>query len=329
MFWSIALGSKGMVERLFEFDLYRLIVLDQEDVFEFVGKKATNDTDYLSIIKNACSAQFDFTTEGQRNEYKWSLRDFLRHDDDPEWRNGVVASIRLARSMVEQTAQIVTDETIVEGKSHAVPPPAIPIRLVFYMERHLVAVERNSALMATQGWHDALHAMFDSAAAGAGYRSSLRLEPVPEANQVLEAFLSFQRLTRIRVTLRLPNPEITRSAKQLYEQMRNGGIREYLNDMSSPSGLSQQEGNLPHAVASLAQEGYKKGEVALTGIREGKRKRIRTGRHAARGQLEQVRDFVRGAMTIARTRETQSALSAVINEIDRIHPGESLGKDSK
>jgi hypothetical protein len=306
-------------------------VLDQEDVFEFVGKKATNDADYLAIVKHACDAQFDLSTEGQRNEYKWSLRDFLRHDDYPEWHLGAVASIRLARSMIEQTAQIVTDETIVEGKSHALPAPAVPIRLLFYMERHLVAVERNSVLMATQGWHDALHAMFDAAAAAAagGYRSQLRLEPVPEANQVLEAFRSFHRLTRIRVTLRLPNPEITRSARQLYEQMLNGGIREYLNDMSSPSGLSQEEGNLPHAVASLAQEGYKKGEVALTGIRDGKRKRVRTGRHAARGQLEQVRDFVRGAMIIARTRETQSALTAVINEIDRIHPGESLGKDSE
>ena len=318
-----------MAERLFEFDLYRLIVLDQEDVFEFFGKKATNNSDYLSIIQHACTSQFDFATEGQRNEYRWSLRDFLRHDDDPEWRHGAIASIRLARSMVEQTAQIVTDETIVEGKSHAVPPPAVPIRLIFYMERHLVAVERNSILMATQGWHDALHAMFDAAAAAAGFRSSLRLEPVPEANQVLEAFMSFQRLTRIRVTLRLPNPEITRSAEELYKQMLNGGIKEYLNDMSSPSGLSQQEGGLPHAVASLAQEGYKKGEVVLTGVREGKRKRVRTGRHAARGQLEQVRDFVRGAMTIAQARETQSALSAVINEIDRIHPGESLGKDSE
>jgi hypothetical protein len=316
-----------MAERLFEFDLYRLIVLDQEDVFEFVGKKADKDGDYLAIIKHACFSQFDFTTEGQKNEYRWSLRDFLMHGNDPEWRHGAVVSIRLARSMVEQTTQIVTDETIVEGKSHAVPPPAVPIRIVFYMERHLVAVERNSILMATQGWHDALHAMLDASAIHAGYRSSLRLEPVPEANQVIEAFMSFQRLTRIRVTLRLPNPEITRSAKQLYEQMLNGGIREYLNDMSSPNGLSQQEGGLPHAVASLAQEGYKKGEVMLAGIRDGKRKRVRTGRHAARGQLEQVRDFVRGAMTIARTRETQSALSAVINEIDRIHPGESLGKD--
>lgn len=318
-----------MAERLFEFELYRLIVLDQEDVFEFVGKKATGDADYLSIIRHACVSQFDLSTEGQRSEYKWSLRDFLRHDNYADRRRGAIASIRLARSMVEQTAQIVTDETIVEGKSHAVPPPAVPVRLIFYMERHLVAVERNSALMSTHSWHDALHAMLDAAAADVGYRSSLRLEPVPEANQVLEAFLSFERLTRIRVTLRLPNPEITRSAKQLYEQMRNGGIREYVNDMSSPRGLSQQEGNLPHAVASLAQEGYKKGEVVLTGIRGGKRKQVRTGRHAARGQLERVRDFVRGAMTIARTRETQSALAAVINEIDKIHPWESLVKGSE
>jgi len=310
------------MERLFEFDLYRLIVLDTEDVFEFVGRRAESDPDYLAILANGCAAKFDFHYQGPKNQYLWSLRDFLQHELGGDIAPHRVASVRFARSTSEQQTQIVTDETIIEGTSHAVPPPATPIRLIFDMQRHLVAVERNGTLMATHGWLDSLHAILDVAAVDAGFRSQLRLEPVPEANQVLEAFRSFQRLTRLRATLRLPNPEVSRHAKALYDQMREGAVREYLNDLRGVSGLSQAEGNLPHAIASLAQEGYKKGDVLLAGIRNGRREQVRTGRHAARGQLDGIREFIRGAMTIARTKETQTALKSVLGEIDRIHPPE-------
>ena len=217
-------------------------------------------------------------------------------------------------------AAIVTDDTIVEGMSHAEPAAATPIRIVFYMRRHLVAVEHSSAIMSTHAWLDALHQIFDTASVSLNVRTQIRLEPVPEANQVLEAFFSFQRLTQLRVTLRLPNPEISRYAKGLYDQMNSGGIREYLNDLKNGSGLSQVEGQLPHAIASLAQDGYKKGEVLMAGVKEGRRRSVKTGRNAARGQVDRVRDFVRGQVTIVKTREAQLALAAVLDEIDRMHP---------
>ena len=136
----------------------------------------------------------------------------------------------------------------------------------------------------------------------------------------MEAFRSFERLTQLRVTLRLPNPEVNRFAKSLFDQMTSGGIREYLNDIKNGSGLSQAEGQLPHAIASLAQDGYKKGEVVMAGVRQGRRARIKTGRTAARGQVDRVRDFVRGQVTIAKTKEAQSALAAILEEIDSMHP---------
>jgi len=188
------------------------------------------------------------------------------------------------------------------------------------MQRHLVAVEHSSAIMGSQAWVDALHEIFDKAAISLNIRTQIRLEPVPEANEIMDAFRSFQRLTQLRVTLRLPNPEISRHAKSLFDQMKSGGIREYLNDIKNGSGLSQAEGQLPHAIASLAQDGYKKGEVVMSGLRQGRRTRIKTGRTAARVQVERVRDFVRGQVTIAKTREAQSALAAVLVEIDNMHP---------
>ena len=102
--------------------------------------------------------------------------------------------------------------------------------------------------------------------------------------------------------------------------MQSGGVREYLNDLKNGSGLSQTEGQLPHAIASLAQDGYKKGEVVMNGVKDGKRRRVKTGRHAARGQVERVRDFIRGQTTIAKTQEARAALGAVLEEIDRVHP---------
>lgn len=308
-----------MADRPFEFDLFRLVIVEP-DVFDFYGETVAGDEGILKIIKEGCSARHDVSSYGVKNQWKWSLRDFEFTEPDIFGANGGIVTTRYARSLMEQTAPIVTDDTIVEGTSYAEPPAATPIRVVFYMKRHLVAVEHTSSLMSSKAWLDALHEIFDIASAELNVRSQLRLEPVPEANQVLEAFASFQRLTQLRVTLLLPNPEISRFAKGLYDQMKDGGVREYLNDLKSNAGLSQAAGQLPHAVASLAQDGYKKGEVVMTGVKDGKRRRVRTGRHAARGQVDRVRDFVRGQVTIAKTKEAQSALAAVLEEIDRMHP---------
>ncbi len=308
-----------MADRPFEFDLFRLVIVEP-DVFDFIGEPVNGDDGILKMIREGCASKHDVSTSGAKNHWKWSLRDFDVSTSDIFGAYGGIVSTRYARSLIEQNTAIVTDDSIIEGTSHAEPAAALPIRIVFYMQRHLVAVEHNSTIMSSLAWVDALHQIFDKAAIALNIRTQIRLEPVPEANQVMEAFHSFERLTQIRVTLRLPNPEISRFSKGLYDQMKNGGIREYLNDIKNGSGLSQAEGRLPHAIASLAQDGYKKGEVVMSGLRQGRRTRIKTGRTAARGQVERVRDFVRGQVTVARTKEAQSALAAILEEIDRMHP---------
>ncbi len=316
-----------MVDRPFEFDLFRLVIVEP-DVFDFIGDAVNGDEGILKMVQEGCSSKHDVTTSGAKNHWKWSLRDFDTSSPNIFGAHGDIVSTRYARSLIEQNTAIVTDDSIVEGTSHAEPAAATPIRIVFYMQRHLVAVEHSSAVMSTHAWLDALHQVLDSAAVALNIRTQVRLEPVPEANQVMEAFFSFQRLTQIRVTLRLPNPEISRYAKGLFDQMKSGGIREYLNDLKNGSGLSQSQGQLPHAIASLAQDGYKKGEVVMSGIKAGRRARIKTGRNAARGQVERVRDFVRGQVTIARSREAQSALAAILEEIDRMHPAPQLDPEN-
>ena len=316
-----------MADRPFEFDLFRLVIVEP-DVFEFIGNPVNGDDGILRMVQEGCSSKHDVSTSGAKNRWKWSLRDFDTSNPNIFGTHGGIVSTRYARSLIEQNTAIVTDDSIVEGTSHAEPAAATPIRIVFYMQRHLVAVEHSSAVMSTHAWLDALHHVFDSAAVALNIRTQIRLEPVPEANQVMEAFFSFQRLTQIRVTLRLPNPEISRYGQGLFDQMKSGGIREYLNDLKNGSGLSQSEGQLPHAIASLAQDGYKKGEVVMSGVKEGRQTRIKTGRNAARGQVERVRDFVRGQVTIARSKEAQSALAAILEESDRMHPAPQPGPEN-
>jgi hypothetical protein len=185
------------------------------------------------------------------------------------------------------------------------------------MDRHLVAVEFDGAILGTQSWRRMLHSIFDAAARHMEIRSSLRLEPVPQREEILRAFRSFTKLTRLRVKLRIPNPELSRWTKQLQNDMENGGIREYLQDMKNPGGLNRDDAALPYASVSLAAAGYKQGDVVMEGVRNGRRDRVKTGRRAARGAVDSLRNFARG-MLVSPPADPKKAIRAIIKEMDRI-----------
>jgi hypothetical protein len=187
-----------------------------------------------------------------------------------------------------------------------------------YFQRHLVAVEYNSAMMNTQLWRFSLQEILGSACKALEYLSTIRLEPVPREEEVLAAFRSFTRLTRLRVRLRIPNPELDRRTERLRKEMLEGGISDYTQDMRSPKGLSKAEDALPFATAAMAQAGYKEGEVILTGYREGRIRTVKTGKRAARGRLEGLKDYLRGIAANSKTKETQAVVAAIITEVDRI-----------
>jgi hypothetical protein len=152
--------------------------------------------------------------------------------------------------------------------------------------------------------------------------SSLLLEEVPEKHEIIKLFRSFERLTRVKVYLRLPNPELSRYTRALYKDLENGGIREYLQDMKNPGGLSKSEEARPYASVALAEEGYKSGEVLFEGHQEGKFIEVKSSEEAARGKLEILKDYVRGISASAKAKETQRVLKAITAEIDRLHPQE-------
>lgn len=304
-----------MPQRPLIFETYRINVVDDEPTLFTPSnvRYIRSDEDIKNILKSATDSRFDLTAEAGRNTFIWSLREFVEYDLERP-----VVGVTLARSVIARAGQTVTEHSIEDALSAFSPPAADTAHLFFYLQRHLVAVEYNSAMMATQQWRSSLHTILDQSARALQYMSSIHLEPVPRGEEVLSAFRSFTRLTRLRVRLRIPNPELDRRTEKLRRQMLEGNISDYTQDMRNPKGLSKEEGAMPFATVAMAQAGYKEGEVILTGYREGKLRTVRTGKRAARGRLDGLKDFLRGIAVNVKAKETQTVVAAIIDEVDRI-----------
>ena len=308
-----------MRERRFEFELYRLNIIDDLDLWTNHLETLRSDEEIVAVLRAATRPEFDWTSAGEIRRYRWSLRGFQRYDAEGF---ADVVSLTLARSILEEYGQVVTDEDVVHGRSESSPPLAITCELFFFLRRHLVAVERSSSILRSNTWRFAVEDITSAAARNGGYRSKIALEPHPKQDEIIAAFRSFDVLTRLRVHLRLPNPELNRYTRSLYEDLVSGGIRDYIQDMRNQDGLNKAEDERPFASAAMAQQGYKVKEVTLEGVRDGRREQVITGRHAARGRVGELREFVRGLKANANTKEGARVLEAISEEIERIAPTE-------
>jgi hypothetical protein len=304
-------------EKRFEFEIYRLNVVEGDPTLFGQNRRFKGDQDILEILHRATGPEFKGTTSGKRATYQWAVRDYTEYEGEHEES---AVSMTLARSLLTKEGLIVTDESIVEGLSEQEPPLADTVLLIFYLERHILLAERVSAVTSTGRWLSALEDILKDASRELEYSFSLEFEPIPRREEVLEAFRSFSRLTRIALKLRLPNPELSRYSEALYKEMHDGGIREYHQDMRNPKGLSQQAGHIPYAAVEIAQAGYKKGAIRMAGIRENRHETVETGRRAARGSTEQLRGFIRGMRKNAKSKEAKTAITAIIHELNRLVP---------
>ncbi len=304
--------------RRFSFDLFRLNIEDTDDLFAGSGllRIRTND-DITAVLQMAADPEQDQIQKTRSAVYKWSIREYRDLSEaDPQ---RPLLHVVLARSVLERDGLIVTDDGMSTGTSSLNPPLASTAVCLFDLSRHLVAVEHTGELAPT-AWKDFFEKILSTAARRLEWWSSISLEPVPEQNGIIGLFRSFERLTRMRVTLRIPNPELNRYTRQLYEDLSNSGIREMTQDMKNPNGLSKGEEARPFASAVLAEQGYKKGDVQFEGLRNGAFEQASSGSTAARGSVRGLRDFVRGLHANAKAKEAQRVLVAITAEIDRIHP---------
>lgn len=301
----------------FNFDLFRLTVQDDETLLDFMGEFIKSDTQIVNVIQGACSKDWDYIQSTPKAKYLWGLRDFVMIPSTPQ-QDSYGFALTLAKATLEKDGSIITPDAIRYARTETQPPLADTVSLVFYLNRHLVAVESKSSLTYGDGWLDALHKIVNSSARAKNYRSEIFLRPKPKTAQILKTFKSFQRLTRVRVHLLLPNPDLSRFTQKLFEELKGGGIREYLADMKNPVGLNQNEMSLPHAAVSMAEDGYKKGDVVLEGIKDGKRKSIRTGKRPSKGKVEGIRDMLRQLVKVAEINRRLKVFDKIVDEIDQM-----------
>ena len=306
--------------KTFSFDLYRLNIVDIQDLFvPSDAHRLRTDDEIIDVFRLSSSPKFDLEQETKTAIYKWSIRDFCGYPPINGLRQ--IVSLVLARSVLEKEGLIVTDSGITQGSSAATPPLAHTVILFFDMFRHLVAVE-HSGILSQTAWKDFIEKILGKAAQAYDRASFLKFEPVPEKHEIISLFRSFEQLTRIKATLRIPNPELSRYTKALFDDLKSSQVREYEQDMKNPNGLSKQENARPYATAALAQQGYKEGDVQLEGIRGGEFEKVVSGSMATRGSIASLKDFVRGLHANAKAKEAQKVLTEVAKEIDRIHPPE-------
>ncbi len=311
--------------RKFNFDLFRLNVVDISDLFLNKDvRRIRTDDNIVEVLEKSNSYEFDEEQETRSAVYKWSIRDCYEYPR--EYSSRRIISIILARSVLEKDGLIVTDEGISEGSSSSSPPLASTIILFFDLDRHLIAVEHSGELSQT-AWKEFLEKILSSAALACGESSNIELEPVPEFHRIINLFRSFDLITRIKATLRIPNPELTRYTQSLFDDLKHSDVREYTQDMKNPNGLSKSEDARPFATAALADQGYKKGDVTLEGFRDDKHEKVISGADASRGSIASLKDFVRGLHANAKAKETVKVLMEITKEIDRIRPLDMAGKN--
>jgi hypothetical protein len=304
-------------EKPFVFEVYRINVVEDEHMrLPFMGRAIRSDIDIIRVIEKASNSEFDLDNLSGKSTFRWSVREFVELESDEASQ---VIGISLGRSTLQKAGQTVTDTKFEAALTQMSPPSTETIHIFFYLKRHLAIVEYSSAILSTQLWRSSLQAILDSAAFSLELLPGLRLEPVPREEEILREFRSFERLTRLRVKLRIPNPELDRRTEQLRQEMLGGDIREYTQDMKNVNGLSKSESALPFATVAMAQAGYKDGEVIMSGIREGQRVvNSRTGMRATRGRIERLKGLLIGIGATARTQETRNAISQILKEVDRV-----------
>lgn len=306
------------MSKKFNFDLYRLNIVDETDLFTpSEAKRLRQDDDIANVIDNANAPIYDCEQKTRTAVYKWSLREFVQYPKINKSRKFI--STILARSVLEKEGLIVTDDGFVQGSSERTPPLASAMIIFFDMARHLVAVEHSGELSQT-AWLDFVTKILRASCQDLHIGSYIELEPIPESHKITSLFESFEQITRLKATLRIPNPELTRYTQSLFDDLKDSGVRVYTQDMKNPNGLSKQKNARPYATVAISQQGYKEGEVLIEGFRKGEFEKIISGSDASRGSISVLKDFVRGLQANSKTKETKNVLVEIAKEIDRIHP---------
>jgi hypothetical protein len=144
----------------------------------------------------------------------------------------------------------------------------------------------------------------------------IRLTPVVPAETVAVRLKSFEKVTRLRVTLSIPNPDLGPSFKRLYDEMKKGGVRELSQDMRSERGLTVEPDTLPQSALDMALTGYRKGKIHLYGYRNGQKEDFTVTDDVARIEIEDAGDQNAASVTVQGSSGVKRFAKAIIEKID-------------
>jgi hypothetical protein len=310
-----------MNPKKFQFDLYRLNVVDNET--EADGSFISNDQQISATLRAMGNPDRDIEIAARRTRSKWGVRQFetfVTRDNSPEHS---VHRVLFARALEEQAGDTLTDDGVSAARSELNPPLAASVSLYFWMHRHLVAVEHNGTLLSGSAWRAAFRRISEESARRVGYQSHFSLEPVPEPGTLLTLLTSFRKLTRLKVKVRIPNPDLTEYTRAIYEELSESRIREYTQEMQNrqdANGINVEQGSRAHRTISLAEDGYKDGDVILVGVRDRGVETVIHGRTAARGTLQITKETMRRLTATDDPLLVGEHIGALLHEINRIKP---------
>jgi hypothetical protein len=296
------------------FLLFRLNFVDRQDLF---NKPITTDADLTKVIEVAATQEFDVPRQGSRSSYRWALRDVNLGEVAGMDRSYI--EVTLSREVTSRRGPIVTPHGITRGTSTLSPPSATLVRVLIDLKRHIIAVEEVPGIVQTRtGWKSIFKLILDSAAWKLGFTSVIRLSPIVPREIIASHLESFARVTRLRVTLSIPNPDLGPSFQRLYDEMKRGGVRELTEDMRNERGLTLAPETLPQQTLDMAMTGYRKGKIRLYGYgRDGSKDEFTIAADdVARIEIVEVRDFVEGYAAAQKTLAVKRFAEAIIKKID-------------
>lgn len=304
-----------MTKDTFKFFLYRLNKEYRTDLFTRATTTESDDDWIERYFTELARSRFDLQKETRSAVYTWAVRNYQRLDAE-------FSSFVLARSQHQRRSTIVTDDSLTQGDSVAHPPPADTIILLIYWPRHIAVVENRSGMTTGETWLRNFHAILDASKNELQIPVAPRLEPIPLQGSLQHHLRSLDRVFRFRLRLKLPNPELSRWAARVYDEMIEGHLTEYLQEFVSPQGVNVAEGSRAHSSAAMAESGYKEGPVTIDGERNGSPVSIEEGKSAIRGKIDQLHSLIRGLETNATGTNLPRALGMIREEVDRLFPHE-------
>lgn len=294
------------------FLLFRLNFVDREDLFQ---APITADSDFVRVVEAAASQEFDVVRQGRRSGYKWALREPVSDAVDEGQRPFVF--VTFSYEVMSRRGPIITPQGIRHGVSTVNPPSATLVRVLIDLRRHIFAVEDVPSVVQTRsGWKSALQTILNTAAWHLNFSSKIDLDPIIPTRVVASQLQSFSRITRLRVNLRIPNPDLGPSYQRLYDEMRRGGVRELSQDMRNEQGLTLAPETLPQSALDMAMSGYRKGKIHVYGYRGDQKDGFTVTDDVARIEIEELRDWVEGYAEGQGSSAVRRFAKALISRID-------------